>query len=135
EQGLGDMLQFARFVPWARRQARETTFMVPSSLKRLLQSNANMGALASQHPGFGAADYQCLVMSLPHHLGTSSEWESTEEPYLFPEPDLVQTWKALLPRGRKIALNWQGNPGYEGDRWRSMPFAEFEPLLANPPTG
>lgn len=131
EQGFGDILQFARFVPLVRRRAHRTTFMVPQGLARLLRSNGDMGPLISHHPGFGAADQQCLVMSLPHHLGMQLEPDRLAVPYLFPEPDLVQTWRELLRPGPKIAVNWQGNAGYAGDRWRSMPFVQFEPLLAS----
>ncbi len=129
EQGLGDTLQFARFLPLARSFARQTTFLVPPRLARLLSASPALGPIATQHPGFGAADRQSLVMSLPYHLDVADELSVASAPYLFAEPGLVELWRARLPRGPKIALVWQGNPQYAGDPWRSMPFRHYEPLL------
>ena len=130
EQGFGDTLQFARFLPLARRLARQTTFLVAPPLVRLFKMNPSLGPIAAHHPGFGAADRQSLVMSLPHHLAVGDDISVAPVPYLFAEPDLVELWRTRLPPGPKIALVWQGNPHYAGDPWRSMPFARYEPLLA-----
>jgi tetratricopeptide (TPR) repeat protein len=131
EQGMGDVIQFARFMRNARATATRTTLMVPRALARLLASCPELGPIASQHPGFGAADYQCLVMSLPHllKLHTPAAIVSASSPCLFAESALVERWRTRLPRGPKVALAWQGNPKYAGDRWRSMPFAHFASLL------
>jgi tetratricopeptide (TPR) repeat protein len=129
EQGFGDTIQFARFVPAARRLARRVTFQIPPPLARLFRSNPELGTIATSHPGFGAADYQTLVMSLPHWLGPESGFGTAALPLLFPEPERVQRWRQELPAGPKIAIAWQGNPNYAGEPWRSMPFARFEPLF------
>ena len=130
EQGYGDTIQFARFVPMVRRLARQVTFQVPPPLATLLRSNPALGTIATGHPGFGAADHQTLVMSLPHWLGAASGGFGTESlPLLFPDADRVRRWRTALPAGPKIAIAWQGNPGYAGEPWRSMPFAHFGPLF------
>jgi Flp pilus assembly protein TadD len=132
EQGFGDTVQFVRFLPLARRLAARTTLIATPRMERVLKSNPALGDIKSTHPGFGFGDFQTLVMSLPHHLGATSDLERAlgPVPYLYPEPALVESWRARLPQGRKIALVWQGNPSYAGDRWRSMPFRNYEPLLA-----
>lgn len=132
EQGFGDTVQFVRFLPLARRVAARTTLIATSGMERVLKSNSALGDIMSTHPGFGFGDYQTLVMSLPHLLGVTSDLERSlgPVPYLHPEPSLIESWRARLPQGRKIALIWQGNPDYAGDRWRSMPFHHYEPLLA-----
>jgi tetratricopeptide (TPR) repeat protein len=129
EQGLGDKIQFARFVPLVRRLAARTTFFVPRRLVRLFRSNPSFGDVETGHPGFRAADCQAQVMSLPHWLGLGEDLRTTL-PCLFAEPELVSHWQKRLPRGRKIALAWQGNPNFAGEPWRSMPFAHFAPLFA-----
>ncbi|HET7543086.1 MAG TPA: tetratricopeptide repeat protein [Polyangiaceae bacterium] len=131
EQGLGDIIQFARFVPILRRAAAHLSFFVPSTLVRLFESAPGLsGTLASGHPGFGTADYQTLLLSLPHLLSASDlGLREASEPYLLPERELVDQWRARLPAGPTIALAWQGNPKYAGEPWRSIPFAEFAPLL------
>jgi tetratricopeptide (TPR) repeat protein len=130
EQGLGDTIQFARFVPALRRRAARVTFLVPRPLVRLLNNGTELAAQPTTHPGFGGCDYQTLVMSLPHLLGTGTDAGVGALPLLFPEPDRVRRWAARLPTGRKVGLAWQGNPRYAGEPWRSMPFLHFEPLIS-----
>jgi len=133
EQGLGDTIQFARFVPALRRRAARVTFLVPQPLVRLLNHRTEIDARAAEHPGFGAADYQTLVMSLPHLLDSDADAGTSALPLLFPEPERVQRWAARLPPGPKVGLVWQGNPRYAGEPWRSMPFSNLEPLIAERP--
>jgi tetratricopeptide (TPR) repeat protein len=129
EQGFGDIIQFARFVPIVRRLARQVTFEVPPPLAPLFRASPALGTIATGHPGFGAADHQTLAMSLPHWLGAESGFGVGSLPLLFPEADRVRRWRASLPAGLKIAIAWQGNPHYAGEPWRSMPFAQFGPLF------
>jgi hypothetical protein len=112
-----------------RRLGGRVTFQVPPLLRRLFLTNPELGDLATGHPGFGTADYQALVMSLPHLLGLQNDFGAAALPCLFPEPDRVDRWRACLPPGPRIALSWQGNPKYAGEPWRSMPFAHFGPLF------
>jgi len=132
EQGFGDTIQFSRFVPMVGRRAAQVTFLVPPALVRLLSGAATAGrfALASGHPGFGTADVQTLVMSLPHWLGPASAFGAGALPWLRPEPDRVLRWRAALPAGPTIAISWQGNPQYAGEPWRSIPLSRLEPLFA-----
>jgi tetratricopeptide (TPR) repeat protein len=130
EQGFGDTIQFARFLPAVRRLAREVTFQVPPPLAALFRGNPALGTIATGHPGFGTADVQTLVMSLPHWLGTQSGGFGVASlPLLLPEADRLRRWRATLPTGPKIAIAWQGNPRYAGEPWRSMPLARFTPLF------
>jgi len=133
EQGLGDTIQFSRFVPALRRRAARVTFLVPQPLVRLLNHRTEIDACAAEHPGFGAADYQTLVMSLPHLLDADTHAGTGALPLLFPEPERVQQWATRLPPGRKVGLVWQGNPRYAGEPWRSMPFSLLEPLITEHP--
>ena len=129
EQGLGDTIQFARFVPSVRTRAARVTFVVPPPLVRLFGSNSQLGAIASRPRRFGGADVQTLLMSLPHLLGPDSGYGVEALPSLWAEPDRVARWRAALPAWSKIAIAWQGNPAYAGEPARSMPFRYFEPLF------
>ena len=130
EQGFGDTIQFVRFMPLVRELAARTVLLCATETRRLLSSNSAFGRIECGHPGFGTTDYQTLAMSLPRHLGVPDSIERAPVPYLFPERPLVEFWRRALPAGPKIALAWQGNPAYAGDRWRSMPFKFLEPLIA-----
>lgn len=129
EQGMGDMIQFARYLPLAKRVTRDLSFVVPRTLVRLLSSNPQIGRLMVQHPGFVAADVQTLVMSLPYRLGLANQVEVAPVPYLRAESDLVAKWQQRLPNGRCIAMAWQGNPAFAGEPWRSIPLACMAPII------
>lgn len=129
EQGFGDTIQFARFVPRVRRLAQKTTFVVPRELELLLRTAPSLGDIDARQPAFRGADRIAMLMSLPHLLGTGSDLLVETLPWLCPEPGRVAYWRERLPRGRKIALAWQGNPKYGGEPWRSMPVEHFAPLI------
>lgn len=129
EQGFGDCIQFARFLPLAAREAEKVTFLVPPIWSRLFQHGAQLAEIRTHVGGFGEGDCQTLVMSLPHLLRLGGGIEKAEIPYLFAEADLKVRWEEALPNSRRIALNWQGNPNYAGEPWRSMPFEFFGPIL------
>ena len=131
EQGFGDTVQFVRFLPEVHRRAARTTLITSSKYERVLASNPAFGEIRSGHRGFGFGDYQTLLMSLPHHLGATADLEKYLGPcpYLYPESAVGAAWRARLPSSPKIALVWQGNPSYAGDRWRSMPWRFYEPLV------
>jgi tetratricopeptide (TPR) repeat protein len=130
EQGFGDTLQFVRFLPHVRRLAPKTTLFVAPPLLRLFRSTPALGPVESRFPGFSASDYQILSMSVPHVLGLGDDLGTDQLPLFQAEAERVAYWRANLPVGPKIAFAWQGNPKYGGEPWRSMPFAELEPLLA-----
>jgi tetratricopeptide (TPR) repeat protein len=129
EQGFGDTLQFVRFLPKFRQLAERTTLFAALPLLRLLRSQRELGTVETQNPGFGAGDFQTLLMSLPHLLQLGSDVGTGALPLFRPDPERVLRWRARLPAGAKIALAWQGNPKYAGEPWRSMPFSHYEPLL------
>jgi tetratricopeptide (TPR) repeat protein len=130
EQGFGDTIQFARYMPWLRRLGAQTKLLVAKPLVRLLAGNPAVGEVDARQPNFGSADYQALLMSLPHVLGTGANLALDDLPLLRAEPERVAAWRVRLPPGPKVAIAWQGNPKYGGEPFRSMPFHYFEPLLA-----
>jgi hypothetical protein len=130
EQGFGDTLQFARFAPIVRRRGADTTLIVAPPLVRLFRSNPELGTIDPRQPRFGSADYQALLMSMPHLLDLGEDVALDELPLFRPEPERVAAWRARLPPGPKVALTFQGNPKYGGEPFRSMPFRHFESLVA-----
>ena len=59
----------------------------------------------------------------------------SEVPYLFPYPDLLQSWGERLNAttgGFKVAIAWAGNPTLRGDRTRSISLDRLAPLAHVP---
>jgi Tfp pilus assembly protein PilF len=130
EQGLGDTLQFARYVPLvAGQRGGEVLFEVPPQLIRLLEQSGFTNLLPAGETASDCAVHAPLL-SLPRLLGTTLETIPAPVPYLSASPDLVAQWRAKLAEfpGFKVGIAWQGDPAHALDRFRSIPLAEFQPL-------
>ena len=132
EQGLGDTLQFIRFVEKARARVGKVVVEVQPQLYRLLSTHLPESELLRRGEALPAFDIQCPLMSLPGVLGTVLENLPSRPAYLSADPDLFLKWKAKLkPDGKTklIGLNWQGNPKASVDKGRSIPLKLLAPLL------
>jgi tetratricopeptide (TPR) repeat protein len=133
EQGLGDAIQFARYLPLLVQRGAKVTFLAPAKLVRLLQPLSPEIEVVSSIEARGPFDFQCALMSLPFRFGTELSSIPNQVPYLSAEKDRVAKWtKQLGGHGFKIGIAWQGNPNRMIDRGRSIPLAEFVPLLRLP---
>ncbi len=134
EQGLGDTLQFIRYLPKLEALAGEVTLICPDRLTRLLQSFRTKATIVGQGGIVPNADLKAPLMSLPYLLGLVSGLDTilNNGPYLTAEPELIDYWgEKLGPRAKpRIGIAWQGNPNYEADHQRSIPLSAFDPLLA-----
>ncbi len=127
EQGMGDALQFARYLPLlADRELSQLSVRVHGGLERLLQASFPQldVASASVEPTL-PAELECPLMSLPLLLGCSGERLADAVPYLHTPAQLAADWaKRLGPRQRpRIGLAWAGHPGQARNRVRSIPLA------------
>jgi tetratricopeptide (TPR) repeat protein len=129
EQGLGDTMQFARYLPLLVKRGAKVTFSASRNLHRLLrplgEGIETVGAIKPSHK----FDFQCALMSLPLHFRTDLSSIPADIPYLHAEDGLAAKWKDRLGRkGFKIGIVWQGSPSGSVDRGRSVPLREFAPL-------
>jgi len=132
EQGLGDTIQFARFLPPLRAMGARVIFLCHPMLIRLFRPLSQTGIeLIASCDGDTPVDFQCALMSLPQRFGTTLETLPHNIPYVFAEAGLVESWqKRLGPDGFKIGICWQGNPAGAIDKGRSIPLREFRPLAS-----
>ena len=124
--GLGDTLQFIRFVPWLAARCPAVTVRVQEKLIPLLATMAGSGALLPLHDGEPdvAYDVQVELMELPHVFRVTLETLPADVPYLH------VTQAAGGPRERpRVGLVWQSG---DWDRRRSVARPLLEPLLATP---
>jgi len=134
EQGNGDMIQFARCAgPLAARGAR-ILFDCPKELRRLLAAAQGVARTLDATAADEPVDFEVRLMSLPRLCGERPERLGGAAPYLRSDPAATASWQRRLatsPRPR-VGIAWQGNPTFSADRRRSLPLAEWAPILALP---
>jgi Flp pilus assembly protein TadD len=128
DHGLGDTIQFFRYLPLMASAGVVVTFVCPARLHRLLSSGAKV-RFVDAPPAHEPFDAQIAVSSLPRAFETRLESIPADVPYLSPEAALQRLWAERIgAAGFKVGLVWQGNPNPEADRARSFPLAALAPL-------
>ena len=120
EQGFGDAIQFARYLPLIRDAGGKPILVCAPALVPLMQSLPGIQAVPSTGvlPEFDAWIDQ---ISLPRLFGTTLDTIPANDAYLRAEPDRVQVWRLRLPKGPKVGIAFAGNPKHPADRRRSIP--------------
>ena len=133
EQGLGDTIQFLRYVPLVAARARHVILEIPRALVRMAAS-LPIDNVTIVHKGRIArgAHVHAPLLGLPRIFKTRVDNIPGKVPYLMPRRPLVERWaRAIAGDGRlKVGLVWGGNKEHKGDRRRSIAFARLAPLLA-----
>jgi len=128
EQGLGDTLQFCRYVPLVARQASRVILEVPRplfALLRTLDGAADLVAAGDALPNF---DLHCPLLSLPGVFSTRPDDIPSPGAYLAADPERIDQWRGWLGprRGRpRIGLAWSGSAALKNDRNRSLPLRDL----------
>jgi tetratricopeptide (TPR) repeat protein len=121
EQGLGDTLMSARYVPLVARGGARVVLEVQRPLKTLLARMKGVSQVAARGEVLPAFDVHCPLMSLPLAFGTTLETVPAEVPYLEAEQERVLEWQHRVEdRGQpRIGIVWRGN--WRADGTRSIP--------------
>ena len=132
DHGLGDTIQFCRYLPLMAAAGVEPTFLCPPRLHRLLGSLTGIRLIDKWTSG-ERFDAQIAVSSLPRAFATRVDSVPAVVPYLAAEPERARRWAARIgDDGFKIGVVWQGNPNPEVDITRAAPLAAYAPLAAIP---
>lgn len=134
EQGLGDNLQFLRYVPMVQAAGGQVLLDIPPALRRLAAELPNLAALTTTGEPLGPFEWHCPLMSLPLAFGTQVDSIPARVPYLTaPEEAMRAANKLAWPdRGLRVGLVWSGNPKYSDDLIRSIPRHLIANLLEVP---
>lgn len=131
EQGMGDTLQFCRYVPLLQRFGGRVLFGCAAPQMGLLSRLPGVSnVIDADGQSLARFDYHVPLLSLPRIFGTKVETIPAAVPYLTPDPQLLAKWRKIIGKqGLKIGLNWAGNPKHGNDVNRSMALRD---LLAMP---
>jgi len=140
EQGLGDTLQFCRYVGLVAQLAGKVILECETPLFELFKSLEGVGHLISQGQDIPSFDFQCPLMSLPRVFRTTLESIPYNIPYLHADPSKVKSWSTRLgPKSRpRVGLVWSGGfrPGqpelWSVNKRRNLPLILLKPLASVP---
>jgi tetratricopeptide (TPR) repeat protein len=129
EQGLGDVIQFCRYLQKLAEAGADVTFICRKHLHRLLGSLSGNIRFVDAPLAGESFDYEIPLVSLPRAFGAKPNRILAEIPYLGAEPERVRRWAGSIgSRGLRIGISWQGSPNIKADTARSVPLESFAPL-------
>ena len=144
EQGLGDVLQFARYAPLVAARGARVLLLAPAPLVRLMRSVPAVERVFSPYEPLEGFDVHCPLMSLPRVMGTRLSSVPAQVPYLRADPQDVRAWAERVAAacggtpGLKVGLVWSGDPRPETrdanltDARRSLRLEQYAPLARVP---
>jgi len=135
EQGMGDTIQFVRYLPLIKALGGIIILEVMTPLVRIVES---LGAFDRLYVGVrnkdtrqaDRFDFHVPLLSLPGIFKTTLETIPVQLPYLKADRDLVTIWKKRLGgQGKfRIGLVWAGHPDHTNDHNRSISLSAFSGL-------
>lgn len=135
EQGLGDTLQFCRYVPLVKALGATVVLEAQPELRSVLATLGGVDEFVDRKRGavLPPFDVYCTLLSLPLAIGTELSTIPCDVPYLHADPERVARWREKLgtPTRPRIGLVWSGNPKHLNDRNRSISLASLLPLMSD----
>ncbi len=138
EQGFGDSLQFARYIPLLARHAGKVTVIMPSSMVRLIENmDTNIDVISTIPEKSLDHDYECGLMEMPRLFETTVETIPNEIPYFRIPFPVIEQRKLPFTLNKRVGLVWAGhrrpNPNLAAiDARRSMRLDYLLPLMDVP---
>jgi tetratricopeptide (TPR) repeat protein len=127
EQGLGDTIQFSRYVKLAEARGAKVVFSVQDRLVRLMSTLSPTVTVVDSRTQPRKFDYHIALLSMPLAFGTTEQSIPAEAVYLRAELARVDAWaRRIGDQGFKIGIAWQGNPRSKADRGRSATLECFK---------
>jgi tetratricopeptide (TPR) repeat protein len=134
EQGLGDTLQFLRYVPMVKQRGAMVVLQCPPALLGLATTSVGIDRLLTYEEPLPAFDVHAPLPSLPGIFATDRDSIPGAVPYLAANPARVHHWRSELAQHKtfKVGIVWQGSPHHTRDRQRSVPLMQFAGLAQVP---
>jgi hypothetical protein len=144
EQGVGDTIQFIRYVAQVREHNPKAVVVICAEcLLRLISRFPGVDFVTVA--GNPVPDYEvhASLLSLPAIVHTTLDTVPSQIPYLSAHPSTIEFWRSILASVREpvdsqsqpqvnVGIVWQGNPRHRSDRTRSFPLRALEPLARIP---
>jgi hypothetical protein len=123
EQGLGDVIQFARFIPQVAQRGAQILLEMQSELRRLFDGFPDVLEIIEPGKTPPVFDVHSSLMSLGSALGITASTIPADIPYLNADPDLTRNWGSRFDANDnrlRVGLVWAGQSKYADNRNRSI---------------
>ncbi|KLU24873.1 tetratricopeptide repeat family protein [Caballeronia mineralivorans PML1(12)] len=133
EQGLGDTLQFCRYVKFVKARGARVILEVQAALKSLMEEVEGVDQVVGYGEPLPPFDVHCPLLSLPLVFRTDLASIPSGVPYVRANPGQVAKWQTRLGTRIKprIGIAWSGNPNHLDDHNRSIPLEHLLLLLSD----
>ena len=133
DQGYGDTIQFARYIPMAAERVQDIIVGCSQEMGPLLANIPGVAQFCHRWNDVPGHAVHCRMSTLPYLLGTTPETIPAQIPYLRADPNRIAAWRdrlnASLPPGvKRVGLAWTGRPTHPNDRRRSVRLSRLLPL-------
>ena len=133
EQGLGDTLQFMRYVLHLNKTGRPASICTQTKLHGLVRASGITTTIHSPEQANQLTTEKWLPLcSLPGYLQVRPDHPVVEPPYIKAPEQQVEEWQQKLAHEQRpvVGIHWQGNPEFEKGvaRGRSLPLESFTPI-------
>ncbi len=133
DQGYGDTIQFARYIPMAAERCQEIVVGCSAEMGPLLRNIPGVTQFCFRWNDVPGHAVHCRMSSLPYLFNTMPDTIPASVPYLKADPDRIAYWRerlaAQIPSSfKRIGLAWTGRPTHPNDRRRSLPLARLAAL-------
>ena len=135
EQGLGDTIQFIRYLPLIKKMGAKVIFEVAKPLLRLIETFKGCDQLCSDQQNADASsmprfDYHVPLLSLPGLFNTTLENIPSASPYLSADNKLLRMWQKRIASNElfKVGIVWAGSGAHKSDHIRSIRLSDFKVL-------
>lgn len=128
EQGLGDIIQFCRYLLLLENKNSQVIFIVKSSMHSLLRTLSNKIIFTNKIPENTIIDFESPLLSLPYLFKTKIKTIPNFIPYLKADSYRVSEWNKKLKSDHfKVGICWQGKK-IKIDKGRSFPLSFFKEI-------
>lgn len=130
EQGIGDNIQFARYIKKIKKNNTKIVLLCNKDLLIFFENILEIDFIITSHQEIEGIDYYISLMSLPYIFRNN---HNTPKSYKFFKPDkqLNFNWKSKIDISKKmkIGLAWQGGLNHPSDYKRSILLKKMKPIL------
>lgn len=132
EQGLGDAIQFSRYIKLVKARGARVIFEVWRDVAQLLGTIPEVDQIVVRGRPLPAFDYQIPLLSLPMAFNTKLETIPVADSYVTSQPEKREQWNTILgPKKRpRVGVVWSGRAAHGNDHNRSLPLSVLAPVFS-----